>query len=319
MMNSFAKVSVCITTYNQAPYIARCIESAISQLPPGQLEILVGDDGSTDGSRELITELALCYPGIVKPLFTERNLGPSGNLRHLIGLAEGQFIAHLDGDDYWLPGKVRRQLAAFDSSPHASAVLTNALVVDKVGTPLGFFSSTRVKEIDSSYLVARGNFLCHSSLLYRREQRDEILAIPGKFIDYMILVRLAKSGPLAYVDEALVGYCWNAPTSMRAVLDPLVGDNYWTALIEGARSGASRAAFRGGAARFFERILAKCILQGRFGLAYGWVCRMRRESPCSVDAALFLGSLRVPLSLFRHLRREWACRGFRDSSVFYRR
>lgn len=103
-------VSICIPTYNHERYIARCLESVVAQLPPGEIEILVGDDGSTDRTREIVATYAKTWRDIVRPVFNKNNIGPSGNLSNLIAIANGQYIAHLDGDDYWLPGKLIEQL-----------------------------------------------------------------------------------------------------------------------------------------------------------------------------------------------------------------
>lgn len=312
-------VSVCISTYNHERYIVRCLESVVSQLPPGQLEVLVGDDGSSDATRRLVSDFAALWPGTVVPVFNAHNLGPSGNLSSLVARATGRYIAHLDGDDYWLPGKLTAQLAALAATPDAPAVLANALVIADDGTPVGFFTDTQVARIDLDYLVAHGNFLCHGSLLYRAEHRAVVLETPVPYIDYMLLIRLVARGALAYLPAPYVAYRWASATSMRALMGALVGDNYWHALLQAAQQGVAPRALRGAVARFYERLLTKCIAQRRFDVAWSWAQRMRRECPVPVGAALLAGVLRVPLALLRHLRRGRASRRFRRASVFYPR
>lgn len=312
-------VSVCVVTYNQEQYIRRCLESVVSQLPPGEIEVLVGDDGSSDATRAIIREFVECYPNVVIPVFNEVTLGPSENYRKLISRARGAFVAHIDGDDFWLPGKLRAQLAILRSNTMASAVLTNALVVGNDGSEMGFFTDARRDSIDLNYLVEKGNYLCHSSLLYRAEHRGCILAIKGNFIDYMILVRLAGVGRLLYLDRAYVGYRWNASASMRATMTALVNEGYWQALQQASICGVSTAAFQGGVARFVERVLLQCLLQRRMDTAWEWVCRIRNQSNLPVLNGVLLGVLRVPLGILRHLRRRLRSRRFKSFSVFYRR
>lgn len=311
-------VSVCIVTFNQAAYVARCLQSVVAQLPGGRLEVLVGDDGSSDATRAIISEFAAHYPEIVIPLFRETNLGPSENYRDLVARARGRYVAHLDGDDYWLPGKLIRQLAVLDTAPDASAILCNALVVDAGNSPLGFFTSARAGRIDLDFLIARGNFLCHGSLLYRAELRELVLGIPGSFIDYMILVRFAAQAPLVYLDEALVAYRFTA-TSTRATMRQLVDENHWSALREGLRLGVAHSAFRSGMARFLEFVFATCLLHGDGRRAWSWIGRVRRESELPVTAPVVLALLRIPLSAIHLIRRKIGMSLFRRISVLYRR
>ena len=90
-------------TYNHERYIRDCILSVLFQDFGGDLEILVGEDGSTDGTRAILKKLDARFPGRLTLLLREANMGPFDNLRDLAGRAKGEFIAHLDGDDYWMP------------------------------------------------------------------------------------------------------------------------------------------------------------------------------------------------------------------------
>lgn len=312
-------VSVCVVTFNHAAYIARCLESVVAQLPPGRLEVLVGDDGSSDDTRAIVSRYADAYPGIVIPVFHSKRLGPSGNYRALIASARGRYIAHLDGDDYWLAGKLDKQCEILERSAGVAAVLANALVVDVNDRPLGFFTSSRRHTIDLDYLLAGGNFLCHGSLLYRSEYRHRILEMEDNFVDYRVLVRLAACGNLQYLRQPFVVYRWNSAGSMRATMNGLVALNYWQAMREAYSLGASAKAFRKGASRFLEKVFAACLFHRRVADALEWAHRIRRESPVSPLRILVLALLRVPLALCRFVRRRYTARRFTHASIFYRR
>lgn len=318
-MQSSIDVTVCITTFDQAVYISRCLQSVVAQLSPGHLEVLVGDDGSRDGTRTIVSAFAAAYPGMVIPVFHANQLGPSGNYRALVSAARGRYVAHLDGDDYWIAGKIMRQLDILERSPHAVAVVANALVVDADDKPLGFFTAGQRQSIDLDHLLARGNFLCHGSLMYRAEYKRDILEIPGNFVDYRILLRLAAKGRLEYLPEPLVVYRWNSTGSMRTTMSGLVGVNYWEAMCEGKSLGASPAAFRQGATRFLEKVFAACLLHGRVAEALEWMRRVRSQSPVTPNIILFLALLRMPLALARFVRRLYGAKAFRRVSILYRR
>src|SRR5690242_6587309 len=133
-------VSVCVTTFRHAPFIRQCLESVLEQDFDGAIELLVGDDGSTDGTRDIIADVASRDVRVV-PVFHPRNLGPTGNLESLVARAKGGTIAHLDGDDAWRPGKLRAQYSVLARSPAVVAVYTNAELAAADDRPLGVFNS----------------------------------------------------------------------------------------------------------------------------------------------------------------------------------
>lgn len=312
-------VSVCVTTFDHAAYIGRCLQSVVAQLPPGRMEVLVGDDGSRDGTRDIVSAYVASYPGIVIPVFHAIRHGPSGNYRALVSAARGRYIAHLDGDDYWVAGKLEQQVSVLEQSASTPGVVANALVVDVDDNPLGFFTSNRRKSIDLDYLLAGGNFVCHGSLLYRAEHKREIVGMTGNFIDYRILLRLAAKGSLGYLPEPLVVYRWNSSGSMRATMNNLVGVNYWESMCEARTLGATPKAFRTGAVRFLEKVFAACLLRGQLMILREWVRRVRAESPISPNVIILLAVLRLPVAIGRFARRRHGIRAFRRVSVFYRR
>lgn len=111
------KVSITLMTYNQKDYIGLCLESLVTQECNFEFEIIVGDDASTDGTSDIVREYANKYPDIVIPLIHEKNLGPSGNFFSIIEKTGGDYIAHMDGDDYALPGKLQAQADFMDKTP----------------------------------------------------------------------------------------------------------------------------------------------------------------------------------------------------------
>src|SRR5882672_10751528 len=92
-------ISVAVVAYNQRSYIEQALDSVLSQKVEGPLEVVVGDDGSTDGTSEVIRDYARRHPDVVRPLLSESNLGPQANGRRTLTACRGSFIAYLDGDD----------------------------------------------------------------------------------------------------------------------------------------------------------------------------------------------------------------------------
>lgn len=231
-MNDAPKVSVCVVTYNHERYIRDCLMSVIAQSGDVSLEVLVGDDCSDDATAEIIKAVDKAHPGLIRYFKPEKRYGKgANNYLWMVPQARGEFIAYLDGDDYWLPGKLRQQVEFLEQNPHCCAVYTNALAVDVHGSPLGLFNNAQPSVIDLGYLLRGGNFLNHSSMLYRAELRDELLAIPvDSLLDYGIHLTYACRGKLGYLNQALTAYRVCSGGSMVANANERIRRLYWGSL-----------------------------------------------------------------------------------------
>jgi glycosyltransferase involved in cell wall biosynthesis len=109
-------VTVLITVYNGAPYLAEAIESVLAQSYT-PVELIVVDDGSTDGSAEI----AQSY-GSALLLARQENAGPGAARNHAVGLASGHYYAFLDADDRFVPDKLQRQMEILDAQPDVDMV-----------------------------------------------------------------------------------------------------------------------------------------------------------------------------------------------------
>lgn len=123
-------VSVNMGTYNQAKYIRQAIESVLMQKVNFKYEIVIGDDASTDGTREIVMEYAEKYPDIIVPLCQKKNVGIVKNglcrKRHL----SGKYIATLEGDDFWTDeNKLQTQIDFLETHPEYSLCFTDSDVI----------------------------------------------------------------------------------------------------------------------------------------------------------------------------------------------
>lgn len=252
-------VSVCITTYGHEAFIEASVRSVLEQHASARLEVIVGEDASPDGSRAILRRLADADPR-VRLVLHDRNVGPTRNLSALVAMASGEFIAHLDGDDVWYPGKLAAQLDLLASSPAMVACYTNARVIAVDGTPLGEFNRGIPTLIDTFILLARGNRLCHSSLVYRASARHAVLGMTPPYIDFRLHVRLLARGRLGHVDSPLVGYRWRTPGSMTTAMPSALIDGHLDAFREAIANGAPSAAIRDALSRFWGKVLVKALV-----------------------------------------------------------
>ncbi len=132
------KIDVLVVTYNEENYIRRCLESILMQTIKEDVVIYIGDDCSNDGTPELIAEYAAKYPNQIVPVFHKQNMGASANLRHLLEMAEDEFIAFCDGDDYWVsPDKLEMQRKFLSQYPQYVGNVHNVKIVDGAGKDTG--------------------------------------------------------------------------------------------------------------------------------------------------------------------------------------
>lgn len=114
----FPLVSVVIPAYNCANYIRESVQSVLSQDYPS-IEVIVVDDGSTDGTDRVLSEM-----GTSIRVVRQTNGGPAKARNRGVAHANGEFIAFLDGDDVWLPGKLRTQMEYFADHPEVDICFT---------------------------------------------------------------------------------------------------------------------------------------------------------------------------------------------------
>lgn len=253
-------VSVCISTYGQEAFIEECVRSVLEQQVDARLEVIVGEDASPDGTRDILRALAAGDPR-VRLVLHDHNVGPTANLSGLVAMATGDFIAHLDGDDVWLPGKLAAQLAVFRQDPGVVACCCNARVVAIDGRPLGVFNRGRPARIDLPALLRGGNKLCHSSLVYRASARAAVLGIEEAYIDYRIYVRLLSHGSMAHLSSPLVGYRWRTPGSMSTGVPWALIEGHLAAFREALGAGADASDVRSAAGPFWSKVVVKAIIR----------------------------------------------------------
>lgn len=213
------KVSVCVITYNQERYIRKCLDSLVTQQTDFDFEIVVGDDCSTDGTRAIVLEFAERYPHIVRVHFQPTNTGGSRNNLEVHAAARGEYVAHVDGDDYALPGKLQAQADVLDRDPSCNAVWHPVDFFDDHGgfcsgttADLSSFGDGRVTFADA---IRMGYIGVYSSLMYRRAALTRI--DPGRSaLDLYFTWDTLSKGHGRIVDAVLGRYRVTSIGSLQA-------------------------------------------------------------------------------------------------------
>lgn len=203
------QVSVIIPAFNAAATIARALASVRAQEGVGT-EIIVIDDASCDGTADAVR--AAIRPGEnITLLQLPLNSGVSAARNAGIRLARAPYLAFLDADDIWLPGKLQRQVATITADPAITLVSCNSQQTDAEGRPLkeGHVNRPPVQGADAWKTLLVYNFLPTPTVLTRtalvRELGgfDEQLAV-GEDLD--LWIKLATRGKITVLPEVLINY-----------------------------------------------------------------------------------------------------------------
>ncbi|MDQ3815609.1 MAG: glycosyltransferase family 2 protein, partial [Armatimonadota bacterium] len=123
LASSAMKVSIVMVTYNHEKYIAQAVESVLMQETNFDYELIIGEDCSQDKTRAIVMDFQRRFPERIRLLLPEKNLGGSGktNFLQTLAAAQGQYVALLEGDDYWTsPHKLQKQVDFLDSHPECA-------------------------------------------------------------------------------------------------------------------------------------------------------------------------------------------------------
>lgn len=273
-------VSICIATYNQDLYIKDCIMSVLSQSLDVSIEILIGDDSSNLKTSEIVSFLLKSHPNSIKYFKHVKNLGASENYQFLINQASGYYIAHLDGDDFWLPGKLKAQVNWLEHHPNSIACYTNAVVVNELQEVKGVFSSPVNELISFTFLLEKGNFLNHSSMIYKSTHKRIILDFINPFIDYKIHLNFAKISDIGFINSAFVVYRQNTTHSMLKNTPNVILNLYFDTIVESLSDSLMSKKLRQDTIKYFwKSILIDGLIKMRFKWTIDWAKKIKHLYP----------------------------------------
>lgn len=196
MANYCPKVSVMIVSYNQEDLIGETIESIVSQ-GYENLEVVVADDASTDNTRDVIRGYQARFPSIIKPVFNPVNLGVTGNSNAAFQACTGELLAVMGGDDLFLPGKIKAQVALFEDPEVSLSYHPVEVFVHQTGEVLFVTNTTEKERINDAYdMIAKCGIPGASSLMVRRSSCPEYGFDPSFPVvsDWLFSIEVALRG-----------------------------------------------------------------------------------------------------------------------------
>jgi glycosyltransferase involved in cell wall biosynthesis len=199
------KVSVVMSVYNGARYLAEAIESILGQTFT-DFEFIIVNDGSTDCTGDILAEYTDRDQRLIL-LQNEQNLGLTRSLNKGLARASGQYIARQDADDISLPQRLQRQVAFLDEHPEVVLVSSNYEVIDEEGRQLRIERKSSESLVIAWYLLFVNYVGGHSVVMFRREQVMNLSGYAEDYRyaqDYQLWLRLANRGDIAILPEILL-------------------------------------------------------------------------------------------------------------------
>ena len=195
-------------TYNHERFIEQAVESVLMQKVNFRYELVIGEDCSVDRTRDIIIQFQKKYPDRIRLLLRERNLGSSMNFIRTLEACQGEYVALLEGDDYWTsPYKLQRQVDFLDAHPECSACSHTVLVFFEDGKRR-LYPSRRRKGILGLEDILASNLMQTCSVMFRN---GVARPFPNWFgglnpVDWSLNILNAQYGKIGFIDEVMAGY-----------------------------------------------------------------------------------------------------------------
>ncbi|WP_224998104.1 glycosyltransferase [Cesiribacter sp. SM1] len=195
-----------MVTYNHEQYIEQAILGVINQNASFPIELVIGEDCSTDGTRDVLLEYKSKYPSLIKLVLQEENVGVLENFVKTLEACDGDYVALCDGDDYWTdPLKIQKQVTFLESNPNFSISFHNVVYIYEDGTKDVPVMEKDIYGIED--LLAK-NFIATASCVFRKFQVELLPEWFKKlpFGDWSLHILNAQYGKIKYHDEEMAVY-----------------------------------------------------------------------------------------------------------------
>jgi glycosyltransferase involved in cell wall biosynthesis len=204
------KASVFVLTHNHVDWIEQALDSALAQQAPFDYELLVADDFSTDGTREKVQEYARRHPERIRTFLPDRNLGIEGIWLQAARQCRGEYVAILEGDDYWTDSdKLAKGVSALDGHPGWSTCFHRAtLFFDDGSQPSRPATPAFSKDVFDLDDILRACFIPFLTVVFRREA---LATVPEwifgyRWFDWLFHIQCAQQGAIGFLEEDMAAY-----------------------------------------------------------------------------------------------------------------
>jgi glycosyltransferase involved in cell wall biosynthesis len=205
-------VTVVVTTFNQIAFIDQAIRSVLMQETSFPFDLLVADDASTDGTREVVRRLDVENPGRIRCFFPDANMGNGGGtiFRHALALCRAPYVALLDGDDYWTSSqKLQKQIDLLERRRDCIGAFHRVDILDQEsGRVIGTMPVSVDKELYTLDDFVSGTAVSSSSTVFRSDLLPQLpdWIFNSPYGDWGLQATYAARAPLAFLPERMGVY-----------------------------------------------------------------------------------------------------------------
>ena len=216
MTNDRILISVIIPSYNRANTVGETIESIVAQKVNADVEIVIGDDCSTDNAREVLFKYKEQYPDIIRLIFHKHNIGLGANWATCVKACKGTYICNCDNDDYWHnPEKLQLQMDYMEAHPESNVLFTDhrdmyrdtGVVIERTA----YISKERpLQDViwgDSSTVMSNATVMYRADFLKRHLNLDEWIEWKPSLQDWNAWVILAAYTDFDILHESTATMC----------------------------------------------------------------------------------------------------------------
>lgn len=202
---------VYMLTYNQENFIEQAVESVMNQETDFNYKLVIGEDYSTDKTREICLLLKEKYPHKIDLILNETNLGIINNTKNILRSSLGNsagYIALIEGDDYWTdPLKLQKQVDFLRTNPDYSIVFHKVKEIDASGKQINILNSPDSEANYNIHDLAAGNFIHTASVVFRKNFDELPSWIEYSVVgDYPLHMMNAQYGLIKYFPEEMAVY-----------------------------------------------------------------------------------------------------------------
>lgn len=219
MKTTRPRVSVCIPTYNHEKFIGQTLDGVLMQKTNFDIEIVIGDDASTDNAPQIIAAYEKQHPDLFRAFLHQQNQGPKepkefagrNNVLMLLKACKGDYVALCEGDDYWTdPLKLQKQFDFMEANPDYMICHHNMKVIYEDNSPEHFFNTPDQKThstindiLEDRWFIATASTFYRNYFLNHDFAEWHSRAAAG---DWALVIQLAARGHIHYIPETMGVY-----------------------------------------------------------------------------------------------------------------
>jgi glycosyltransferase involved in cell wall biosynthesis len=198
-------LTVCIITYNHARYIRQAINGVLKQEVNFPISILIADDCSKDGTRDILIEYKEKHPDLINLILQEKNVGPAQNWVDLITAPSSKYIAYLEGDDYWIDKtKLQKQVNFLEANPDHSFCFHQAIRLSEQTSGYDVYPQNEISSFNAADFFKMIT-IPMGSLVYRKAVPIEVIKTHSHG-DFLMLCSLLTHGKAYFIKEPMSVY-----------------------------------------------------------------------------------------------------------------